>query len=134
MGIAKKALEGQLISISGELIEHLVKLYMFPDTEYTEHWRAEVYNFLHKSPKLKGTNKPPKAEFIYSCISGYIDEIDEIMQVIATDCTECYQTRFDSYEAEQLINDYLLWLSMRLSESAVLSSSEIFTKLEELTL
>ena len=47
-----------------EIILHLIKLYMYPESNNVHHWRREVANFLNNVPRMKGSNKYPSAQFI----------------------------------------------------------------------
>ena len=64
MSIPKRIIENKLEEAAAPLTDHLVKLYLFSDSEYVNHWRQEVYGFLNSVPKLKSNNKLPTFQFI----------------------------------------------------------------------
>ena len=47
-----------------EIIQHLIKLWLYSDAETCNHWKQEVYGFLYQVPRLKGSNKFPSKKFI----------------------------------------------------------------------
>lgn len=63
MALDKQSLIQELSGISGRLIEHLVKLYLFTNDSKNpwrkSDWRKEVWNLLHQVPKLKSSKKFP---------------------------------------------------------------------------
>lgn len=134
MGTNKSVIENQLVNAAGPLTDHLIKLYLFPHSEYVNHWRQEVYGFLSRVPKLKGKNQYPESDFIFDCISVYLDQTEESMHYIAEEYKSHVPERFNSTELESILESYLMWLSDILSESGRAHSSAIYSKLEELGL
>lgn len=136
MSVNQQDLSQQLLGASVPLIEHLTKLYLFPGLEYTNHWRKEVWNFLHRVPKIKSTNKYPDADFILDKISGYADDGWGLITSVSEEYSEHIPKRTDGDELGALISDYLSWISNALASSNTgsVSSSSVYEKLRELDL
>ena len=64
MSMSRKDLASRLEETTIPLIEHLIKLYIYPNlSEYVSHWRQEVYEFLHSVSRIKGKNIFPCRNF-----------------------------------------------------------------------
>jgi hypothetical protein len=131
-----------LSGISGKLTEHLIKLYLFTnDTKNPwrkSDWRKEVWNLLHIVPKLKSSKKFPSNIMIRDIIGAYDDMTTELSNLIIEEYIEEYPDlkpcRTDYDELNVIVNNYLDWISDVLSTKGVVSSSEVYAKLDELGL
>ena len=54
---SKKEIERELKPKTENIIEHLFKLYLVPEHTAVNHWKQEIYSFLHTIDKLKGNIK-----------------------------------------------------------------------------
>ena len=126
-----------LSGVSGKLTEHLIKLYLFPYID-KNHWRKEVWNLLHLVPKLKSSKKFPSNQMIRDIIGAYDDMTTELANLIIEEYTEEYPDlkpcRTDYNELAAIVNNYLDWISDVLSTKGVVTSSEVYAKLDELGL
>lgn len=134
MGASRSVIENQLVNASNPLTEHLIKLYLFPNSEYADHWRQEIYGFLSRVPKLKSRNKYPESDFIFDCISVYLDQADELLQYVSEEYEALVPERSDANELEKILTDYFNWLSDILSTEGRVHSSAVYSKLSELGL
>lgn len=134
MGTSRTVIENQLVNASNPLTEHLIKLYLFPSSEYVNHWRQEVYGFLSRVPRLKSRNKYPESDFIFDCISAYLDQTAELMQFVAEENESLVPERFDATELESALTNYLNWLAETLSAEGRVHSTAVYNKLKELHL
>ena len=127
-----------LSGISGNLTEHLIKLYLFTnDTKNPwrkSDWRKEVWNLLHIVPKLKSSKKFPSSRIIRDIIGAYDDMTTELSNLIIEEYPDLEPCRTDSDELAAIVNNYLDWISDVLSNKGVVSSSEVYAKLDELGL
>lgn len=134
MSTSKKDFKRRLHDISGELTEHLIKLYLYPNSQYANHWRKEVWAFLHYVPKLKHNNKIPTSDFIFNGISIYLDQVESFLYMLMEEYSELSPERLDPDEATSLIEQYFENISIRLSKDSTISSSECIDILIELSL
>ena len=134
MATDKKSVVSQISSVSEPVIEHLIKLYLFKDSEYQNHWRKEIWSFLHSVPKLKNTKKNPQVDLIRRALATYEDSVLELRRVVEDEYSSLFVSRSDNTELERLICAYLDWASEILSELGSITLSEVYSKLEELTL
>lgn len=132
MGTNKNIVETQLVAASGELTDHLIKLYLYPSTEYRNHWKQEIYSFVPRCPKLKNTNKYPDAQFIFDCISAYLDTTETAMYYVMQEYPSHTPERYDAQELEQLMAEYLTWLADELSANGRVQSQAVYNKLDEI--
>lgn len=122
----------KLADSSENVIDHLIKVFLWPDAQEQNHWKQEIWNFIRSVPKLKSSNKFPPykkikheiwnsyEDVIYDHIELWIDEISE--SPISFDCEDVYHA----------IEDYMSWLADLLSEKGVVRSYQVYNKIEEL--
>lgn len=119
--------------MSSELISHLIKVFMWPNVEECNGWKQEIYSFMHSIPKMKPNNRYPKAQDIFKWIwEPYGDTIYDRIPVICRDIYETPQVMNNEliYNA---IQEYMMWLSRELSVQGLVSRTDIYSKLGELT-
>lgn len=134
MSVPQNIVMNKLIDISSSLTDHLIKLYLFPTSQYTNHWRQEIFSFVNSIPKLKSTKRYPSSDFIFEHLSSYLDQCAEGIEFWINEYGSLVPERVDPIEAENLITEYIKWLASKLSENGRVSASEIYAKLTELTL
>ena len=115
------------------IIEHLMKLRLFPNTQYCNHWRNEIAGFLFSVPRLKQNNKFPSKEFILNnTIDMNNDSVDNCLDVVQK---EYSSLEIQPFDYDELINDiysYFDWLAEELSSKGRVAKTDIVSKLEEL--
>lgn len=120
------------------LLEALAQLYLFPNCEYTKHWRQEVWNKFPDIPVLKRSNKTPKVSFILERgWDRYKSKLTAIMhRAEAHEYTLVPDTsRKDNVsEFYTIAEDYMLWLAKSLNADEVIDPLDCYAKLEELGL
>lgn len=134
MSFDKQTISSNLVSKASPLTDHLIKLYLFSDCEYVNHWRQEVWGFLNKVPKMRHNNKFPSYKFIFDHVSGYCDMTEEIMYQMLDKYSMLTPVRLDVDELKSILNSYFEWLSKELASRGVVDPSEVYSKLEELGL
>lgn len=132
MAASRKDAMRQIQDVSLPLIEHLIKLYMFPNAGYKTHWSKEVRNFFNSAPKLKGSNKLLSYKNIRDAIALYEDQIDHLMKSVFTEYRQFEVERNDVAEAERMIGDYLDWACEQVAAHIVFNSFGVMSKLEEI--
>lgn len=139
---SKREIERHLNDVTEPIIEHLFKIYCFPNDINRHHWAMEIYSFLNKVKKLTGSNRLPTAKQIYNWtyfkwkdlitdekfmsrwLKGTQKHYNEIPQELDV-AVVCEQ--FD-YICEQ----YFKWLAYELSNYSYVYSDDIEDKINEL--
>ena len=130
MAYDKQSVQNSLESVASSLTDHLIKLYLFSESEYVSHWRQEVWHILNRVSKLKHSKKFPDSRFIFNCISGYADMCDNLIGLWCSEYDSLTPTRVDYEEAEKLILEYFKWLSDKLSSQGSVTSAEVYNELD----
>lgn len=117
-----------------ELIQHLIKLWVFPDAKDCNHWKQEVYNFLYRVPRLKRSNKFPSKKFILdNTIVVNKDNISALLRIVITDYKNQYEQKKSEYSTmEEHILLYFDWLAEELSINGKVARNDVYAKLSEL--
>lgn len=117
-----------------ELIQHLIKLWVFPDAKDCNHWKQEVYNFLYRVPRLKRSNKFPSKKFILNnTIVVNKDNISALLRIVITDYKNQYEQKKSEYSTmEERILLYFDWLAEELSINGKVARNDVYAKLSEL--
>ena len=136
MSMSRKDLASRLEETTIPLIEHLIKLYIYPNlSEYVSHWRQEVYEFLHSVSRIKGKNTFPSAKFI---LKNTLDINIDMIQILYEDVVDDYSSEHGTPSSISIttlisrIKEYYEWLSTTLSDRGRVSRSAVYQKLEEL--
>jgi len=138
MALSRKDLAAIIEDNTREIICHLAKLYYFQeDKDDLNHWRGEIYAFLHNVKRLKGSNKFPDANFIFKNTFIVNESSVEIcMEDTYVDyCENHVPTRdYDLNEFTNIVKEYFTWLSNILSNRGQVSKDSISKKLIQLGL
>ena len=129
--------------VAADLEEHtmptmsaICQVYLFPGTQYDNHWRNEVWEKLHSVKVFRGTHKLPSAEFIYKNTFG-TDKI-YIKQVVQYTIDKEYELTpredIDYDFLEDVTDKYFQWLAAVLSKDRVVGLQDVRLKLKELGL
>ena len=114
------------------LIEHLVKLFLYPSHRSVKHWRREVANLLNSTDTLKGSHKLPSAEFIlknsYKVHEKFIHRYIE--QIIYDYGEPDYDSAENYMDVKSAVKNYFVWVANKLSNSSIITYPEIYSYLE----
>lgn len=137
LGFANKTedIKRKLNSNCDEIINHLLKIWLFPDACEQAHWKQEVYSFLHSVNKQKLTKGYPSKKFIFNATWGITgDTMTDKINVLR------YREKYYPYTCievsdetvETAVKSYFIWISQILSEWGEASRSEVYDEIEEL--
>lgn len=98
--------------LSMQIIRHLIKIYLYSDDISINHWITEIYSCLNEVKLVKGTNKPPKAKYIYKYT--YLLNENYARNVVRAVIGDYKPVEYDDSLFE-FISDYFKWLSEQLS-------------------
>lgn len=133
MSDERREIRRDLVHASEQVVTHLIKLMIFPNAEYHNHWESEIHSFLHKVSKVKGKNKWPDYKFIKEAISTHNDMIPEFIQIVIDE--EDQLTAYDDIDisaVEKVIETYCVWLATQLSTKGFVIKSEVISELESI--
>ncbi len=139
LGHAKKLSDigAEIEESTQPIVQHLAKLYLFPESRDVDHWREEVATFLNSVPLRKGKNKLPSAQFIYK--NTFEANEAYIAQYYNVVCVDYVSDDNPVTRQPRSINDfvnkvklYYIWLSNNLSRFRVLPNLEIKNELKDL--
>lgn len=141
MAEERSQIHRRLADKTPNIIEHLLYILLAPDSDCRDHWKKEIYSFLHDIELLKGSNRPPKASFIYD--STYGVRQDRVQ-------SEKYMTKFVKdvcskeniktkktlgqimTELDDVCMKYFTWLSETLNKNEYASYEDVYNKIDEL--
>jgi hypothetical protein len=120
-------------SMTCEVIMHLMKIYLYPNSRDVNKWKGEVYNFFYSIPKFKHNNKFPSADFIFN---NTYDKNTDCLQIWWEDVQEEYGEVEDADFVDfcLIAKEYYRWLSDILSERGRVTRPKVYDKLRELGL
>lgn len=120
-----------LVSRSDIVIEYLMKIFLYPESEKLSHWKLEVAVALNRIYKLKDTNKyPTKIWILLNSWNVIEDTIRDSIPVIMEDYGESEHA--DLNIIYDKIHSYFKWISEELSKTGRVSNTRIYSKIEEL--
>lgn len=120
-----------LVSRADVVIEHLIKIFLYPERQEVSHWKQEVAATLNRVYKLKSDNKYPSKDWILENSWNVLDDIirDSIVP-IEEDYGHSSNDNF--YNIYNKIYSYFDWLSGELSKTDRVSNTRIYDKIDEL--
>ena len=131
MSEAQSKVYDKLSAASDQILLHIAKLMLFPDSAYTDHWMHEIWAFLSRVEKLKGKNKWPKASFIRKSLSTHNDMIEVYIPLAADDEEDLEPVDLTARELLQAVESYIDWISAELSTYGYVQQSAVKRKLSE---
>lgn len=122
---SKSRIERAITRDSEHLNDHLVKLALFPDSEYVSHWMDEIHAFLPRVYKQKANNRFPDKGYIYNLLSGENDNIPAIRQNVLDIENELKPEERTDQELLIFMDNYHRWVSEQLAERGFVKRSDV---------
>lgn len=114
------------------VMNHLIKIWLFPSAREQNHWKSEVAHALNDVPKQKGRNKFPKTEFLMkNTWNVYNDSLTNRIDAIISDMSET-PIPFDYDNIYYAMHDYFVWICENLSKYGIISNSKIYEEIEHI--
>ena len=139
--LQKHEMETRLAAFSGDIVTHLLKLYLMPNHSARNHWKQEVCAFLNEVVKLKGSKKYPTKEQIYKWtydkVQDDVLDLDKMRRKLSGICEEYDIVPQDNVRNIMIDFDkqcvtYFRWLSAELSKYGYVAPKSVYSKLDEL--
>lgn len=130
-------LEDNLIDINPKITEHLLKCFLYKNTTNNlEHWKQDIYSFLHEVPVLKQNKKLPSYKFlINNTFNIYSEVLMNRLDAKIRDLIKKGYPEISNYNKQNLysaIYNYYDWLCKLLASNGYIELSEICDKIDEL--
>ena len=128
-----KAAQNYLIDKTPIVIDHLIKVFLYPDVQEQNHWKREIANTLNTVPVLKSSKRKPKSNFIFeNTYEVWEETVLERTERIIYDMVET-PIEFDKNNLTSAIEEYFKWLSQNLS-FGTLNFNRIYEEIDNLKL
>lgn len=117
------------------VMEALAQLYLFPNTEYENHWRQELYAAWNKVKLLKNNKLPSKEFLIKSTLDVNRRIVPRLLEyVIGKEYTLTPRDGYTEEEYLALCEAYFDWLCELLSTTQLVPRPLVDKKLDEMGL
>lgn len=120
------------------VIKHLILCIIFSEVsnETLDHWKAEVYNNIHRMWKVKGTNKlPTYTQLKTNCIDTWSDSLLTSLDNEIKSLSKIENLMITNYNIDKLyecIINYFEWLFTKLSKTESIDYTNIYNKIDDL--
>lgn len=122
-----------LVSASNQVNMHLIRLLLYPDSRFVDHWMHEIWSFLYRVDKLKGINKYPKAKFIRNALAVHNDTVENYIAVVKDLESELEPADVNIEDVIKLIEQYQAWIAEQLSKQGVVLQNDVKHALKSFT-
>lgn len=124
-------LKQKLIDKSEQVVNYLIKIFLYPSNSAAEHWKHEVYSFLYQVGVLKSSNTFPTSKFILNCTwNTWEDAILTYIPIVMQDFSDVSES--SPKYVYRAIHDYFLWLSKNLSMCGRVSQTSVKQAINDL--
>lgn len=129
---SRSQVKSDLRGVTRVVMNHLIKVWLYPQVQEQNHWKREIAQALNDVPKLKGSKKYPDYNFlIRNTWKIYEDSLADRIQSIIDDMEEDHIDT-DHHTLYLAISDYFKWICTQLSNRGIIQYSEIYQMIEEL--
>lgn len=126
MARAKREAEYELSRGAAPALQHLVKLYLYPENDSREHWIDEIYSFLNDAPVLKHNKIFPSVKFILkNTYYAWEDSIDIKVRKIIHNYPKVDWNPELSKDFHNKALKYFTLLANKLSKEGYVTRSEV---------
>lgn len=121
-----------LVSSSKQVDEHLVSIFLFSNNDCVNHWKGEVFAFLHDVDRASNTKKFPKKEFIRKALATHEDVLDNYIAIACSEYPNLVRTCDSNEPIIECIVNYHEWLATELANKGYVTKEEINMKIDTL--
>lgn len=132
MADTKKEITESIHNKEWMISEHLIKCMLYPKSENINHWKVELYGFVHNVNKVKGTNKYPSYKQLYKWVlNRFEDSLLDRIDGYVSDITRKYgNVEYNKQMLYDKIIEYFKWLLQNLSEKGYVTRQEVSDKID----
>lgn len=119
-----------------QISAHLIKIFFWTNSGYYEHWKEDVFSFLHDLAKYKNTNKLPTFDQLKKWyLTTQLEKFD-----YATDSyisKACYdegldKPKYNDSNLKNYLKEYFIWLCNSLSKTGRVTLDEVSNEIDSL--
>lgn len=130
MSADNKMIRDRLEARTPQIIEHIIKICLYPNNMSINHWKREIWAAIHVVQKQKKTNKFPSSKFIFESTWGIDgDMLDQFIQIVLSEYGE-YETNING--VEECCIQYFRWLSEKLSAYGFVTNQDVSDELDRI--
>lgn len=118
---------------TGNIVEHIIKLVEYPDAQERNHWKQEIFSFLHRVSKLRNTKKLPSTKLIMKALTIYNDMVPELKNGVHRTYKNYTPRNLDDDKILSILLSYENWHANELSLHGLVIDEDVYDKLDELT-
>ena len=118
-----------IVGHSKQIDQHIIRLLLYPQYEHPDHWIHEIWANLYAVDKLKGSNKYPKASFIYKALSVHNDILYNYVKIVKSIERDLAPISVDTDVIVDIVNKYQHWLAIKLSTEGVVLEEDVKAEL-----
>lgn len=127
---SRSQIKSDLRGATKVVMNHLIKIWLYPNVQEQNHWKKEVAQSLNDVPKLKGKNRYPNYKFLMdNTWKIYEDGLYDRIQVIVDSIAET-PIQFDIDDIYSAVHRYFQWICEELSNRGIVKYSEIYNQIE----
>ena len=133
--LPRREISAKLDETTRTVIQHIIKVLLFPKSPKVPDWKQEVYDGLHNVSLIKGTNRLPSDRFILkNTIERYKQFIPVWQYNIVTDyyIIHGYPVEIPYDHLEKKIKSYYQWLAGQLTVFGDVARTDVYDKLKSL--
>ena len=117
---------------SEQICIHIAKIMLFPDSPHVDHWMHEVWSFLPRVSRIKGSNKLPKSSMILKALSEENDALNSYL-IIAEDMEDTLDpTDVTLSTYTSVVVTYQHWLATMLASNEQVRQADVKSMLTDL--
>ena len=132
MSESQSKIYDHLTSVSRPILQHLIKLLIFPQNPNESHWKREVMSFLYDVDKLKGKNRWPSSKFIFKALTTHLDNIQAHVDYVKDTESEYDPVELPTNILISAVSEYFQWIADKLSTYGGVRAADIYNKIDEI--
>ena len=132
MSESKNKIYSDITSASKQIDQHIIRLMLYPNSSYRDHWMHEIWAFLHDVDTLKNTHKFPKKSFIFDALSVHNDILRNYVKLVISEEEDLEPSYIDLDDLLSITRSYQDWLSEKLSSEGVVFQKDVKSKIIDL--
>lgn len=132
MSEAQSKIYDKLTDRSEQIDQHIIRILLFPDSRYVDHWMHEIWASLHTVDRLKGKNTWPKEKFIKKCLSTHNDILDVYTEVVKDIESSLIPNDVPAVCILYSIEAYQDWIARELSINGYVTQAAVKAKLSDI--
>ena len=129
---AQSRIYDNLTAASKQIDMHIIRLLLYPDSRYVDHWMHEIWSFLFDIDTLKRKNTYPKASFIKKALATHNDILGNYVKIVKSLEVDLKPRRVDLTAVEYCVSEYQNWVAEQLSTHGYIEQRDVKYVLHEI--